>query len=176
MLTSVCEDQLRQRLVLAMHVDSHRQPDIWGIYRDGRLLAELLDAFAATLGALRATHVAGIESKGFVLAAGLASRLGTGFVPVRKGLLANRMVGRLHVEVGRDGYSGADFELCVQEHALYGARVVLVDDWIQTGSSARAAAKLVHAAGGVLLGMAVIFHDCLEAPPVEPLHYALRTK
>jgi adenine phosphoribosyltransferase len=100
----------------------------------------------------RVDKVVGIEARGFIVAAPVAYRLGAGFVPVRK-------QGKLPGETFRTTY---DLEygtatLEVQQDAFTpGDRVLLVDDVLATGGTAAAAMDLVHQAGGVVAGIAVL--------------------
>lgn len=94
--------------------------------------------------------LAGIESRGFLLAAPLALALGTGFVMMRK-------QGKLPGTTVRHTYSleyGTD-TIEIQQDAVHkGARVVLVDDLLATGGTMAAACQLVEACGGVVAGCA----------------------
>ena len=115
--------------------------------------------------------LAGIESRGFLLAAPLALALGTGFVMMRK-------QGKLPGTTVRHTYSleyGTD-TIEIQQDAVHkGARVVLVDDLLATGGTMAAAVNLLETVGAVVPATAVIIElTCLEgrkklAPPVETL-------
>jgi len=95
--------------------------------------------------------VAGIEARGFIVAAALAARLGCGLVPVRKaGKLPPPTIGQDYVLE----YGAATIE--VPEGVLGGRRVFLVDDVLATGGTLAASADLIERAGGHLLGMAVL--------------------
>ncbi|MGK2964822.1 MAG: adenine phosphoribosyltransferase [Tepidiformaceae bacterium] len=103
-----------------------------------------------------AEAVVGIESRGFLFGAPVADRLGAPFVPVRKPgkLPAARMSVEYSLEYGQS-------QLDIHADALErGSRVVIVDDVLATGGTARAAAKLVELAGGHVVG--VIFVIELE--------------
>jgi len=89
---------------------------------------------------LRPERVVAIESRGFILGAALADRLGVGFVPVRKkGKLPWKRVGCTYdLEYGTDTVE-------MHEDALRpGERALIVDDVIATGGTARAAGALVR--------------------------------
>lgn len=114
--------------------------------------------FAATLDALealfsaqewRATDaLAGIESRGFILAAGLAARLGKGFVAIRKG-------GKLPPPVEAVDYA-LEYGSGVLELQRGGGRILLIDDVVATGGTMAAAAKLARAAGFEVGGFAAL--------------------
>ncbi len=102
---------------------------------------------AAPFMAERISHVVGIESRGFILGAPVALRLGAGFVPMRK-------PGKLPSAVERMEYGleyGVD-ALEVHRDALgAGHRVLIVDDVLATGGTARAACDLVVRLGGTVV-------------------------
>lgn len=88
--------------------------------------------------------VAGIEARGFILGAALAFQLGLGFIPLRKrGKLPAQTIGQDYsLEYGTDR-----IEIHV-DALLPGQKVLLVDDLLATGGTARAACKLIQLAGG----------------------------
>ncbi len=86
--------------------------------------------------------VAGIESRGFIFGAALATRLGAGFVPVRKkGKLPYTTVSEKYsLEYGFD-----EIEIHIDAFGnKKGSNVLLIDDLIATGGTAEAAAKLIQ--------------------------------
>lgn len=93
-------------------------------------------------------RVVGIESRGFILAAPVAYRLRSGFVPVRK-------AGKLPWAVAREEYEleyGTD-KLEIHRDAIHpGERVLVVDDVLATGGTAAATGRLVETLGGVIVG------------------------
>jgi adenine phosphoribosyltransferase len=124
--------------------------DITPLLGDGAAFREVVDGLAATYG--NVDKVAGIEARGFILAAPVACRLGAGFVPVRKkGKLPAATFsedyeleyGTATVEVHQDAFSPDD-------------RVLIVDDVLATGGTAAATANLVRRAGGTVIGIAVL--------------------
>ncbi|WP_428680146.1 adenine phosphoribosyltransferase [Reyranella sp.] len=115
--------------------------------------------------------LAGIESRGFLLAAPLALALGTGFVMMRK-------QGKLPGTTVRHTYAleyGTDTIEIQQDAVRKGARVVLVDDLLATGGTMSAAVNLLETVGAVVPATAVIIElTFLEGrkrltPPVETL-------
>ncbi|MCK9494331.1 MAG: adenine phosphoribosyltransferase [Dehalococcoidia bacterium] len=97
-------------------------------------------------------HVAAIEARGFILGGAIATRVGAGFVPVRKrGKLPYATVG-LDYELEY----GVDRVEMHQDSVTRGDRVLLVDDLIATGGTALAALGLIEALGGHVVGVAAI--------------------
>jgi len=96
--------------------------------------------------------VVGIESRGFILGAAVADRIGAGFVPVRK-------VGKLPsktVKVSYDLEYGSDSLEMHHDAIESGQRVLIVDDLLATGGTARATVDLVKQLGGQVEGVAVL--------------------
>ncbi len=118
--------------------------DITTLLRDPAGFRAALDAMAAPVAGERIDLVAGVESRGFIFAAALAERFGAGFVPIRKpGKLPARSVS---VEYTLEYGSGT---LEMHEDAVVaGQRVLIVDDLLATGGTARAACDLVTRCGG----------------------------
>jgi adenine phosphoribosyltransferase len=96
--------------------------------------------------------VAAIEARGFVVGAALARRLGSGLLLVRKhGKLPGATIAEDYaLEYGTDRLA-MHVDACAP-----GARVLLVDDLIATGGTARAAVRLIRRAGAVLTGAAFL--------------------
>jgi adenine phosphoribosyltransferase len=96
--------------------------------------------------------VVGIESRGFIFGAAVADRIGAGFVPIRK-------PGKLPAACVRESYAleyGTD-TLEIHEDAIKaGQRVLIVDDLLATGGTARAAVGLVKRIGGTVHGLAFL--------------------
>ena len=118
--------------------------DITPLLGDAGSLRSAIDWFAATIAATGAQAVVGIESRGFVLGAPAADRLGLPFVPVRKPgkLPAARMSVEYTLEYGSN-------QLDIHADAFApGTRVAIVDDLLATGGTGAAAAKLVELVRG----------------------------
>ena len=99
-----------------------------------------------------ATVIAGMEARGFILAPPVALALGAGFVPVRK---AGKLPRETHAVSYDLEYGSATLELH-RDAVRPGDRVLLVDDVLATGGTARATAELVQACGAVVVGVAVL--------------------
>jgi adenine phosphoribosyltransferase len=124
--------------------------DITPLLGDGAALRAVVSALASGHGPV--DKVAGIEARGFILAASAACELGAGFVPVRK---AGRLPGPTYAESYQLEYGTATIEVH-QDAFRPGERVLIVDDVLATGGTAEATAKLVRRAGGEIVGVAVI--------------------
>jgi adenine phosphoribosyltransferase len=140
------------------YVNSHA--DVWRLFDDPAVLVSvaqaLVDPFRGEV-----MKVAGIESRGFVLGTAAALALHVGFVPIKKaeGLLP----GEKATTTTMPDWRGNRHTLRLQRAALQdGDRVLLVDDWIETGSQAAAAKLLIEACGAILVGVATVV---TEAPP-----------
>ena len=105
----------------------------------------------------RIDKVVGVESRGFIFAPILAARLNAGFVPVRK-------PGKLPADTIDECYAleYGDDRLEIHRDAIdEGEKVLIVDDLIATGGTARATANLVRSLGGDLVGLGFVIE--LEA-------------
>jgi len=132
--------------------------DITPLLADGPAFARVVEEFVAPHRAAGTVDVVvGIEARGFILAAPVAIALGVGFVPVRKS-------GKLpHVTVGAAyelEYGQAEIEVHA-DGIRSGQRVLVVDDVLATGGTARAACDLVRQLGGEVAEVAVLIE--LEA-------------
>ena len=126
--------------------------DITPLLADPQGFTMSLDMLAEAFAGRRVDAVVGIESRGFIWGGALAARMSASFVPARK-------PGKLPSEVDRVEYEleyGTD-ALEMHKDALHkGNRVVIVDDLIATGGTARATAELVEGQGGEVLGFGFI--------------------
>jgi adenine phosphoribosyltransferase len=129
--------------------------DITPLLGDADAFGDVVEAIAATFGPV--DKVVGIEARGFMLAAPVAYRLGSGFVPVRK-------AGKLPWDIEREEYVleyGTDL-LEIHRDAIHpGERILVVDDVLATGGTAGAAVRLVRELGGEVVGLGFILE--LEA-------------
>ena len=124
--------------------------DITPLLGDGAALGAVVAALAAGYG--QVDKVAGIEARGFILAASVACHLGSGFVPVRK---QGKLPAPTYAQSYQLEYGTATIEVH-QDAFVPGERVLIVDDVLATGGTAQAAAELVRRAGGEVAGIAVI--------------------
>ena len=120
--------------------------DITTLLSDPVGFRDTIDALVAPYEGQGIDRVVGIESRGFILASAVADRLGAGFVPIRKpGKLPSTTLGESYaLEYGTD-------TLEIHSDALGpGNRVLVVDDVLATGGTARAAVSLVRRLGSTL--------------------------
>jgi adenine phosphoribosyltransferase len=126
--------------------------DLTPLFSDGRGFRDAIDAIVAYHQAGSFDTVAGIEARGFVIAAAVAYAVGCGVVPVRKaGKLPRRTLSVSYaLEYG-------EATLQVHEDAFRpGERVLVVDDVLATGGTAEATLDLVRRAGGTVAGLSVL--------------------
>jgi adenine phosphoribosyltransferase len=124
--------------------------DITPLLADGAAFAAVVSALASGYDGV--DKVAGIEARGFILAAPVAIALGAGFVPVRK---AGKLPGPTYAQSYDLEYGSATVEVH-QDAFAPGERVLVVDDVLATGGTGSATAELVRKAGGELAAIAVI--------------------
>ena len=125
--------------------------DLMPLFADGASFRRVVDGIVAHYPA-GFDVVAGVEARGFVVAAAVAYATGTGVVPVRKaGKLPRRALSASYALE----YGEATLE--VHEDAFVaGQRVLVVDDVLATGGTAAAAMDLVERAGGTVAGFTVL--------------------
>ena len=124
--------------------------DITPLLADGKAFAAVIEVLAETYGPV--DKVAGIEARGFILAAPVACRLGAGFVPIRK---KGKLPGVTFAEEYDLEYGTATIEVLTDAFAP-AERVLVIDDVLATGGTARATADLVQRAGAQVTGLAVL--------------------
>ncbi|MFH1524012.1 MAG: phosphoribosyltransferase family protein [Chloroflexota bacterium] len=143
-------------------IDTHtRGPryDVTPLFADAAAFAALVSDLIAPFDVAEIDFVAGIDALGFILGTAIAIRLGRGFIPIRKG-------GKLPVQADAMDfvdYTGQSKSLELRAGAVpLGAKILLVDEWIETGAQVKAAAQLIERQGGVLAGIASISIDLNE--------------
>ena len=124
--------------------------DITPLLGDGQAFRAVVEALAAMYGPV--DKVAGIEARGFILAAPVACRLGAGFVPIRK---KGKLPGTTFAQDYDLEYGTATIEVLTDAFAP-ADRVLVIDDVLATGGTARATADLVQRTGAQVAGFAVL--------------------
>ena len=118
----------------------------------GAVVTALADAGRDGEGRPVVDKVVGMEARGFILAAPVALALGVGFVPVRK---AGKLPGETHEVAYALEYGEAVLEIH-RDGLAPGDRVLVIDDVLATGGTARATAGLVAACGATVTRMAFL--------------------
>lgn len=152
--------------------------DITTLLRDAEGLRYTVDSMADKFTALglKADYILGMESRGFIIGAPLAYKLGVGFIPVRK---AGKLPASVHAVEYQLEY-GID-RLEIHQDALPPhSQVLIVDDLLATGGTASATAKLVEQISCKLMGFGFIIelqdlqgrsHLPLDIPIVTLVEY-----
>jgi adenine phosphoribosyltransferase len=126
--------------------------DLMPLFADGAAFRQVVDGIVAHHGADSFDVVAGVEARGFVVAAAIAYATGTGVVPIRK---AGKLPRATHAVAYDLEYGQATLEVHTDAFTA-GQRVLLVDDVLATGGTALAALDLVTLAGGTVAGFTVL--------------------
>jgi adenine phosphoribosyltransferase len=155
-MTAQAGDELTGLITtLVRDVPDYPQPgvvfkDITPLLADGQAFAAVVDALAATYAPV--DKVAGIEARGFILAAPVACCLGVGFVPIRK---KGKLPGATFAQDYDLEYGTATIEVLTDAFEP-GDRVLVIDDVLATGGTARATTDLVRRAGARVTGLSVL--------------------
>ncbi|MGH2808228.1 MAG: adenine phosphoribosyltransferase [Actinomycetota bacterium] len=126
--------------------------DITPLLADKKAFTYTIDAIAHQFDSDEIDKVLGIEARGFMVAAPLAYRFTAGLIPVRK-------KGKLPWEVETESYTleyGDDYLEIHRDAIEPGERILIVDDVLATGGTARATARLTERCGGKVAGIAMI--------------------
>ena len=126
--------------------------DITTLLRDAAGFRTAIDSLIVPFKNANVDLVVGMESRGFIFGAVVADRIGAGFVPVRK-------VGKLPSKTRRATYAleyGTDSLEIHDDAVASGQRVLIVDDLLATGGTAKATLELVKESGGTVVGLAFL--------------------
>ncbi len=126
--------------------------DLTTLLQDADGFRQAVDALAEPYRGTQIDVVAAIESRGFIFAAPVAYLLGAGFVPIRK-------PGKLPAETISVEYTleyGSNTLEIHKDAIRPGQKVLLIDDLLATGGSARAAVDLIERLGGQVAGIAFL--------------------
>ncbi|MBX3299755.1 MAG: adenine phosphoribosyltransferase [Acidobacteria bacterium] len=123
--------------------------DITTLLLDPIGLQKTIDALAAEAETERIDTVIGVESRGFIFGAPVAYKIGAGFIPVRK----PKKLPAEKVSVSYDLEYGQDTLEMHKDAVGEGHRVLIVDDLLATGGTARAVCDLVESVGGHVAGL-----------------------
>jgi adenine phosphoribosyltransferase len=147
-------DQLKAKI---RHIPDFPKPgilfyDITTLLRDGEGFGQAIDALASPFKGQAIEAVVGMESRGFIFGAAVADRLGTGFIPVRKpGKLPSKTV-----KASYDLEYGADSLEMHCDAVERGTRVLVIDDLLATGGTAKATVSLLRGCGAEVVGVSFL--------------------
>ena len=146
------------------------------VFRDITTLLKNKEALRLSLDMLyehykneRIDKVVGVESRGFILGAALAAKLGAGFVPIRKPgkLPADKVRQEYQLEYGNDAIE-------IHRDAIEkGERVLIHDDLLATGGTILAASKLVEQLGGTIVGLSFLIELSFLQPRKRLAQYTI---
>ena len=126
--------------------------DLNPIFKNPKIWQELMLPLEKLILTLKPDYIAGIESRGFIVASALAFKLELGFIPIRK---ANKLPGKViganyKLEYGEN-------RLEIQRSSIYSNnKIIVIDDLLATGGTASAAGSLIRNAGGDLIAYAFL--------------------
>jgi len=130
--------------------------DVTPLFADAECFGQLVDDLAGPFQNTQLDYVACVDSLGFILGTAIANRLDLGVIAIRKG-------GKLPVEVDSEefqDYSGEVKRLEIRRDVLPPrSRILLVDEWIETGAQVSAAITLIEGHGAIVAGIATINMD-----------------
>lgn len=125
--------------------------DLTPVFANGAALKQVVDAIVDSF-AGQFDAVAGVEARGFLLAAAAAYATGTGVITIRK---AGKLPREVYSESYALEYGEATLELH-REDVPAGTRVLILDDFLATGGTLSAAAALLERTGAVVAGIGVV--------------------
>lgn len=125
--------------------------DLTPVFADGPAMTAIVGALAGI--APDVDLVAGIDSRGFLVAAAVADRLRTGVLAIRKG---GKLPPPVHSEHYDLEYGSATLEIAADGIELRGRTVVIIDDVLATGGTLAAAARLLERGGAHVVGAGVV--------------------
>lgn len=130
--------------------------DVTALFSESDIFHEVVGDYVEHLGEVTVDAVAGIEALGLVFGTAIALDREVGLHPIRKG-------GKLpipdddRIQGSVTDYSGEEKRLELNAHRLPSeARVLIVDDWMETGAQMEVATTLIERAGGTVAGIAVL--------------------
>ena len=126
--------------------------DITTLLKHPEGLRNTVDALAAEFQGMNVDAVVGVEARGFIFAPALAYHLGAGFVPVRK----PRKLPAECASISYDLEYGQDTLQIHRDAIGDGHKVIIADDLLATGGTAKAVVDLVEGLGGQVVGLVFV--------------------
>lgn len=141
--------------LIDIHTSGNRC-DVTPLFADPIAFSRLIEDLSSPFRSTRIDFVAGIDALGFILGTAIALHLQKGFIPIRK-------AGKLPVDtVKKDfiDYSGNRKTLELRKGLIHeSAKVLIVDEWIETGAQMQAAVELIEKEKGIVAGITTINID-----------------
>lgn len=128
--------------------------DVWRVFEDGPTLAAVVEGLADPWADAGITGVVAVEARGFLLGGAVAVRLGVGLHALRK--VGALFPGDKQLVDTEPDYRGVRHRLMIRSTLTPGDRVLVVDDWAETGSQALAARALVERCGASWGGLSLV--------------------
>jgi adenine phosphoribosyltransferase len=148
-------------------VDGHS--DLWRLFYNGSLFSRIVNELALPFTGAEITKIVGIEAKGFILGGAVAAQMRIGFVAIRKP--GSLYPGPKIERITEQDYRGNQSTLRLQKAAITNHdRVLLVDDWLETGSQALAAKEMLEELEATLVGCSIIVDQLSDASRIKLGH------
>ncbi len=126
--------------------------DITTLLKDAEGFQKTIEGLAEQFAGEKIDTIIGVESRGFIFGAPLACKIGAGFVPVRK----PKKLPAEKVSVSYDLEYGQDTLEMHKDAVGEGHRILIVDDLLATGGTARAVVDLCEGLGGKIIGLSFV--------------------
>ena len=134
----------------------NRRYDLTPLFKEPTVFQNLINDLSYPFKQSKIETIAGIESFGFILGAGIAQLLTKGFLPIRKGgklACIPELVDRVSIV----DYSGIEKTLELKRESVKkGERFLLVDEWVDTCAQMNASIHLIESNGGIIEGISLI--------------------
>ena len=133
--------------------------DITPLLSNGVAFLNLIKDLARLFNNVTVDKVAGVEGRGFILGSPVAYEIKVGLIPIRTaGKLKNEVYSEKYID-----YSGKEKYLEIHQDAIKpGEKILLIDDWLETGATVKAAIKLIEKCEGIVSGIGVFMDDSSE--------------
>ena len=133
--------------------------DIFPLLLDGEAFHELVERLAALFEGVKIDKIACIEARGFILGSALAYKLQIGIIPLRKeGSSKNEVFTARFTD-----YTGKEKILEMSKSAVNPKdKILIIDDWVETGGALKAAIELIEGAQGEIVGIGAFMDDSTD--------------
>ena len=136
-----------------------KRGDITPLLADKDAFKKAIDEMAKPFLDKKIDKIVGLDSRGFILGGAMANMMKIGFIPIRK---SGKLPSKVFSATGKD-YKGKVVLEIHQNAIKKGERVLIVDDWLETGGQSKLAIKLIEKLGGKVIGITVLVDDSSKA-------------